>query len=381
MAKKKKKKKEKVLNDRPRKVFRKSIPTTETLFSTFFVGFVLLMGIWFAAQKNAYDAGERDISDEAMIASSVEDNLYVMPLERWRDPANAQAFGAAPIEDIGIMPQAILQGGWQTSSRLELFDFDNLYEKINGQETQYKAYDFQYLHFISITNPQEDLDMNIEIYDMGIFSNALGVFSAQRSEGREVTQYGNTFYYETEAGGIGLVDKYYFKLTGSENDERLQKKAFAIMEDFSASAGEAAAIPKSMLMLTDGLGVEFSEIDYVLNDVFQYAFAKDFWFGRPDPEVNTQYFVHEASSDEEAQELFDQILEEHLYEYGMVSQADDSVLLTHEYLKTFFSLNRMGSVVYGIDGAKTGVEAADALGAFQEILLGEAEASLGDEEM
>lgn len=352
----KKKSKDKVFNDRPRKVFRKQISTTEVVFSAGFVGIVLAMGLWFMFQRDNYDPSERDISMEIMLASSVEDNLYKPPVQRWVDPSLAVQGGpAAP--DIGVMPDVVLQNGWQPSSRLEQFDKSNLYEKINGQEVQYHSYGFQRLHFISVRNDAEDLDANIEVYDMGTFPNALGIFAAQRSEGTTVERDGPAIAYETEAGGIGLVGNYYLKVSGSANSPAMREFGRDVVVAFADEHAASVDMPRSMTLLTDGVGVDFAGLEYVREDVFQYAFAKEFWFGRPDPDGNARYFVHDAGSAAAADSMVEQILGEHDYDYTKVEGTGAFPVLQHNFLKNFFSISSVGNFVVGMERAETQEEA------------------------
>jgi len=370
-SKKKSKKKDKVFNDRPRKIFRKIIPTGEVVFGVFFIGFVLLMGIWFAMRRDDFDPGERDVAIEVLIAQSVEDHLYEPPLLRWVDPALRGTAGPVT-QDLGPFPASIVGNGWETAGRLQEFDETNLYEKINGQETQYKAYGFQYMYFLSITNPAEGLDVSIELYDMGTFQNALGIFAAQRSEGSRVESRESVFYYLTEVGVLGIIDTYYFKMTGSDSHAALDQLALRFVADIPARATGTGETPDSFLVLSQGLQLDFQDIQYVKEDVFQYDFAEEFWFGNAGTDSPVKYFIHESEDAEAARSLFDQILEEHLYEFSLVEQEGTDVFLKHEFLKSFATLNQSGKWVYGLEGVPTEELARQTLSAFQEILLGDA---------
>lgn len=375
--KKSKKKKDKVFNDRPRKIFRKIIPTGEVVFGVFFIGFVLLMGIWFAMRRDDFDPGERDVAIEVLVAQSVEDHLYEPPLLRWVDPALRNSSGPV-MQDLGPFPASIIGNGWETAGRLQVFDETNLYEKINGQETQYKAYGFQAMHFLSLTHPAEGLDVSIEFYDMGTFQNALGIFAAQRSEGSQVESRENVFYYLTEVGVLGIIDSYYFKMTGSESNEAIREHALRFIADIPALVTGTGETPISFMVLSQGMHLDFQDILYVKEDVFQYGFAKDFWFGNAGADSPVKYFIHESENAETARALFDQILEEHLYEFSLVEQEGADVFLKHEFLKSFATLNQSGKWVYGLEGVPTEELARQTLSAFQEILLDDAAATLDE---
>lgn len=379
MAKKRKHKKDKVFNDRPRKVFRKYVGASEVAFSVCFIGLVMLMGLWFAMRKDDFDPGERDISIDVLIAQSVEDHLYEPPLKRWVDPSVVTA-GLRVAVDLEPYPSSIIGEGWTLDSRLQEFNSENLYEKINGQADQYILFGFETLHFLAITNAAEGLDINLELYNMGTFANALGIFAAQRSEGTQVLQKDNAFYYPTLAGAFGIVGSYYFKLSGSENSEFIREKALDFVAEFSRSVRGDVQIPSSLTLLSQGLGLDFSAIEYQREDVFQYAFAKDFWFGKVPKEKGGRFFVHEADSEEAAAGLFEEILEEHLFDLSLVTREGNDVILQHDFLKNFSTLNQNGNYVFGIDGADSRESAVQSLASFQEILLEHAQKVYGNSE-
>ena len=357
-----KRNKDKIFNDRSRKIFRHYIGTSEVAFSLFFILFTIAMGAWFVMQRDNYDPGERDISMKVLIAQQVEDHLWEPPLELWFEPGSRPAGGARAI-DLGIFPPQTLFGDWSPASRVKVFDDSNLYEKINGQDTQYKAFGFQFLHFISIEDTEKGLDVNIELYDMGSFQNALGIFAAQRSAGSQVQSEGKAFLYLTEAGALGIVDKYYFKFSGNEDSETIRNHALLVIKSFSEGVSGSGDTPRAFMVLAQELGIDFQDIEYVMEDVFQYDFAKDFWFGSVSPDSTEKYFLHEAASEEDASELFDQIVEEHSYEYTLVSRDGDHVVMKHDFLETFFTLNQNGRFVFGIDGAPDEAHATKSLDA------------------
>lgn len=356
---------DKIFNDRPRKIFRHYIGRNEILFSVFFILFTAAMGAWFFLQKDNYNPDDRDISMDILLAQQVEDHLWEPPLQRWIEPGShaAMAGGAAPAMDLGVYPASVLSDGWEATSRLEQFDNTNLYEKINGQETQYKEFGFQYLHFLSIANPAETLEVNIELYDMGDFKNALGIFAAQRSAGSKVEPRNGAYLYLTEVGALGIVDKYYFKFTGDTESQTIQEHAVKVMTDFAAAqqGSGAVSMPKAFSILVDGMGVDFGNIEYRPTDVFQYAFASNFWFGKKSSEGNEAYFVHEAASADEAAKLVAQILEEHQWDYTAVSSENGRTVLQHNFLKTYFSIEQQEAFVIGIDQAPDTTEASAGL--------------------
>jgi hypothetical protein len=197
---------------------------------------------------------------------------------------------------------------------------------------------------------------------MGDFKNALGIFAAQRSAGSTVEARDGAYFYLTTIGALGIVDKYYFKFTGDTESEKIQQHATKVMTDFAAAQqGDGASMPKSFSILADGMGIEFGNIEYRPSDVFQYAFASDFWFGKKSAEGNEAYFVHEAASPEEAAKLVAQIVEEHQWDYTVVSSENGRTVFQHNFLKTYFSIEQREAFVIGVDQAPDTAEASNAL--------------------
>jgi len=352
-----------VFNDRPRKIFRHYIGRSEVGFSVFFVVFTAVMGGWFILQRDNYNPGDRDISMDILLAQQVEDHLWEPPLQRWVEPGShaAVAGGGAPVASIGIFPASTVGNGWEESSRMEEFDSNTLANKINGQETQYKAYGFKRLHFIGVANPAETLELNVYLYDMDSFQNALGIFAARRTAGAKVEKRGGAYLHMTEVGALGIVDKYYFEIAGDTPSPTIQQHALRIMEDFAAAQTGGGAVPSGFSLLVDGMGLDFGSVEYQPVDVFQYAFCKDFWFGKKSAEGKEQYFVHQAASPEEAATLIGQILEEHQWDYAVVSREGNRAVLQHNFLKTYFSIEQRDAFVFGVDQAPDTVDAAQSL--------------------
>lgn len=375
--------KHKVFTDRKRKVYRKRISNGEVAFSVVFAVLVLGMAGWFAAQKDNFDPGERDISMATLVENTVVDTLYRTPLQRWTEPGRVsgtpQAAGPGAGE-LAPFPASILEGGWEPSSRLQAFDESTLYEKINGAAPQYVQFGFVKLHYISIAKTGTDHDISIELYNMGKFENALGIFAAQRDEDAAVLTDGNAHYYRTAVGALGIAGPYYFKLSGTSADPVILEKSDQLVRALATLAEQAGRAPRAFDVFAREFGIPFQDIEFEKSDVFQYDFAKEFWFGKAAPDSNLRYYVHEAADAEEAKALFDKLLENHLFDYdrtdakgqpGTVGASESKVILKHKFLNTYLTLVRVDNLVFGIDGAAESGEANQATATLQAALLGE----------
>jgi len=339
---------EPVFNPRKRSLRRTRISPGETFSSLAILLLLAAVVFWVASKRDDYDPRERDIATATLEQNAVADTLYRSPVQRWSDPAQPQT-AAAP--DLGIFPPAILDGGWQTVSRLQRFDPDTLYEKIDGAAEQYFQFGFKELHYLVLGKPGTGLEISLELYDMGLFQNALGVFAAQRDEDKAIERSGKAYYYPTLVGAIGITGGIYFRFTANQTESIVQEKALQLVKVMSNLDTGTDTIPRPFLILSDTLGIPFANIAYERTDVFQYAFAKDFWFGKPKKDSDLRYYLHEAATPEDASALFDKLLDNNVYDYAVISRTGSDVVFKHKFLETFSTLNRRQNLVFGIDNA------------------------------
>lgn len=340
---------DRIFTNRERKVFRKRIPKAETLFGIGFLAFVGVMGGWFIAQAEAYDPLDRDVSDTAMVSGTTEDKLYRTPLARWVDPSKVAQGGGAPIIDTGAFPAAIVEGGWTVGSRAQAFTPENVYEKINGAADQFIQYGLKNAYFVGLEEPGAGISLNIELYDQGALENALGIFAAQRDASQTIESQDGAYFYPTTIGAVGIAGPYYFKIAGAQEGEATVGKARQLVGVFAKMGQERGGSPKALGVFLDTLSVPFSKISFEKTDVFQFDFAKDFWFAQPE-EGGPRYFVHESAAEEEAQVLFDQLVENNLFDYDAVEQSSGRALLKHKFIDEYLLLEQRGTTVYGMDG-------------------------------
>ena len=312
-----------------------------------FLVFLVLVAVWVVGQKDNYDPAERDVSFAALEQDSVADTLYRQPVKRWTE-SQQQAGGVSSV-DLGVFPASVLDDGWHVDGRVEEYDPDNVYEKINGAAEQYLAYGFAELHYLTIA--KADNFITIELYDQQRFANALGIFSAQRDSDQDVRKAGPLYYYTTPAGAIGIHGRFYFKVTGNSGATQILSKSQAIVMLLATLPLRSATANVPFDILTQKLGLDFQNVRYQKNNVFQYSFAKDFWFGLAGRQSQESYFIHQADAPEQAVQLYSLIKKEHQAEYDLVDEAGDGAVFLHRYLKTYFSLNRIENVIFGIDGA------------------------------
>ncbi|MHC4695084.1 MAG: DUF6599 family protein [Planctomycetota bacterium] len=110
---------------------------------------------------------------------------------------------------------------------IEVYIADNLFEKINGKAPLYIESGFEKLHTQRLINKEnQDLWMELFIFDMATLKNAFSVYSVQR---RPNVQFLSNmqFGYRTADSPYFVHGKYYIEFIASSKSDELYK---AIME-------------------------------------------------------------------------------------------------------------------------------------------------------
>jgi hypothetical protein len=359
---------ERTFNRRRRQLFRRRISGAEVLAA--------LLGAvgWVAAQRDAYDPAERDLSFAVLQAQSMEDRLYRRPLVAWVEPGSGPAGAAVPAPRLGAFPPAIVADGWRVSTRLQEFGPDNLYEKINGAAEQYLRFGFQRLHYVGLRREGGVEELSIELYDQGDFAGGLGIFSAQRDPTRPLRREGALTYYETAVGAIGVMGRWFFKVAGSTESPALQAKTRQLVAALATLPVAEGEVPYGYRVLTERLGLPFGAVAYQSANAFQFAFAQDFWFGTIGDSTgghqpaSGRFFLHRAAGPAEAAELYERLLTEQRFDYDVLVEDEERAVLRHRFLKNHFALALAGPVVYGVENVMARADVEPALRRLEQAL-------------
>jgi len=155
---------------------------------------------------------------------------------------------------------------FETLSKVEVYNSENLYEKINGKAPLYTESGFKELstqRFVSIND--RSLWMELYAYDMGTVKNAFSVYSVQRRADSEAfppmqlgtPQSGNPFAYKTSNALYFIHGKYYIELVGSSESGELFRAIAEVARKIQANLAvghdtdiaELALFPQENLVL------------------------------------------------------------------------------------------------------------------------------------
>ena len=116
---------------------------------------------------------------------------------------------------------ALLPQGFKKLSESEFYDPENLYEKINGKAPLYTESGFEKLLTQRFAGTRdENLWMELFVYDMANLRNAFSVYSRQKRADVEVLP-DVQFAYRTGNGLYFVHGKYYVELVGSSESPEL----------------------------------------------------------------------------------------------------------------------------------------------------------------
>jgi hypothetical protein len=334
-----------LFNPKRRRINRKHISEYEIVSS--FIILIVLAGIvlWAATRKNLYDPARQDISLEALQEVSSSIVLYQRPLKPWQSP---DKINAPDDMDLGIFPASIASDQWRPKSRVKTFSPENLYVKINGEAERFLRHDFKQLSYLVLQSSNHIEELSIELYDQGSIAGSSGIFAEHRSPESRVEQDGPNTFFETGIGLIGRKDHFFYRIAGNRSSESIRNKSRQLVQSFSELPASESAVALGNQLLLD-LNIEPADIRHQAVNVFQYDFATDFWFGKPQKTDQTEVFVHRAESKERALELLTRILEEHQYEYQMIRRTENLALLQHNFLDSYFIIATQDSFVFGAD--------------------------------
>jgi hypothetical protein len=125
--------------------------------------------------------------------------------------------------------------GWPRGE-LERYDADSLFEKINGKDQAYLAYDFAELVFASYARPDDPNDyVDVYLYDMQTPLSAYGTYRGQRSGNERPLQAGDESCF---SGASAFVRKGRFHVEVAASGARAAAEARALAQAIAQALPE-----------------------------------------------------------------------------------------------------------------------------------------------
>jgi len=171
----------------------------ESTVSSLLLLVIVLLTATILIKQSDYDMGRFGITFTTDVPSE-------MPRAGKHEPADLSIFAPA---------------GFNPLSQTEIYNCDNLFEKINGKAPFYTESGFAKLttqRFVSQTD--ENLGMELYLFDMGAGRNAFSVYSRQkRPDSKDVPELG--LAYSTENAFYIAAGRFYIEIIGWAKSQRL----------------------------------------------------------------------------------------------------------------------------------------------------------------
>jgi hypothetical protein len=136
--------------------------------------------------------------------------------------------------------------GWKPISKVLSYTPDNLYEYINGAADQFIAYGFQEL--ISCDLKSGDLQVTVDIYDMGSRLNGFGMYKTERPQDQQTLAIGTEAYVSPPYQCLLLKDNFYVKVNIFEG-EITAENGKPLLQAIEAALPGEAGYPKELQLL------------------------------------------------------------------------------------------------------------------------------------
>ena len=310
-------------------------------------------------------------TDDALLATKgATIPIYKRPVAPWVEPGSQPA--GAPAGNgaggLGTFPSSVVSEGWRVTAPPQEFDESNLYSKIDGRETFYKSYGFKRLHFLSlVSTAQDQLGIDIELFDLGSIDNALGALAAEISNPQQAVNLDQTgLWYASVNSGFLARGRFYARMIGSDDSDVIRQK-IQLLKDALATSLAAEPIPWAYALFVGQMRLNPGVIRFDRENAFSLDFADEFYTATL-PGVETEIFVSRRTDAGEAKALAGK-LADGFASYGKrLPSPDGTVLIQNEFINTIEAVRSFENLVIGVRLAPSTDDALRRLDTLQQQL-------------
>jgi hypothetical protein len=285
----------------------------ESVISICLLAILSLTGAGIFIRQSNYDVSRYGIDTTAIPKLETQNSKFEIPFEL----------------------SSLVPAGFEMPSKVEVYNSENLYEKINGKAPLYTESGFEELftqRFVSIND--RSLWMELYIYDMGNIKNAFSVYSVQKRAESEAFpsmqlayKTGNALYF--------VHGKYYIELVGSSESGEL----------FSAIAEVARKIQANLAIDHDSGITEFAVFpqENLVADSFKLYLVNAFSFEKLTDIFTAKYKIGSESvtafigkrADLKEAEVIAESYRKFLIENGATIKNTDNKMLAGKVMDSF----------------------------------------------
>jgi Family of unknown function (DUF6599) len=276
--------------------------------------------------------------------------VYKRPLEPWHEPGSGSANASVRLEPF---PDSVVSPGWRVTAAPQMFDEPNVYEKIDGREEFYKARGFKKLYFLSLaSDAQPNLNVDIELFDLGSIENALSALSAEVSNPQveaQATPAG--LWYVTRNGGFLSQGRYYARIIGSDDSDAIRQKIAGLRDGLIAGL-PAEPMPWVYGLFVGKLHLNPGKIQFQKENAFSFDFATEV-YSASIPGSDAEIFISKRPSADEATAFANKMADG----FAGFGKRIEAGLIHNEYVNAYDGVRTQGSYVIGVRLAPTTAEA------------------------
>jgi len=257
--------------------------------------------------------------------------------------------GEAPSDLKSLLPQL---AEWSQAEEAQNYYPENLFEYINGAAEIYLAYDFQELIVAQHKKNRSEMNVAVEIYNMGSGKNAFGIYSAERFADNTFVDMGLQGYLEEGTLNF-LVGQYYVKLLCFDCEDQSSDVLKTFSQEIVKNVGETGSFPP-LVQKFPKEGLIPNTEKYILRNFMGYSFLRNGYsanYKKDDLEFDC--FFIEGQSEEDAEDM----VEKYLEAKGKDNVAKDEFWyrIKDRYYHNIY-LARVGSTICGVIKIKDGFE-------------------------
>lgn len=261
--------------------------------------------------------------------------------------------GAAPTSaaDRGPLPAGLAAAGWR-EDKTQVFDAENLYVKINGRADYFMAFGFKRLYNLLLVGDKDPATtIDIEVYDQGSASNALGAYGGERAPTIRPTA-GEDGLHHLDRNALYLArGPYYIRVIGSSESPEMTRALEALAGKL-ISGVKGEPLPWAYGVFVGQMGLDPGQLSYFAENAFSLGFARDVWTVRPaGKDADLEIFVAVQETAPAARAFADKLRKAFLELGSAAGRAEGVPVVKDQFLGLISGAGAEGRFAYGVRGA------------------------------
>ena len=201
--------------------------------------------------------------------------------------------------------------GWSLSETVEVFDANNLYERINGAAPGYFLFDFKELSAFEYNQNgtgENPTYITVQIYRHATDDDAFGIYASERPSETDFVTIGAEGYQEGSMLNF-FVNRLYVKIESPSVDDDVVKAVTQIAQELARSINPQAVFPAQLQNFPTDNKIKRSEL-YIPSGYLGHEFlTKAFTAGYEVSGKKYQLFIIDAGSAQQANAMLTKYLQ------------------------------------------------------------------------